>query len=499
MPRQYIHCILSLCTIVLMAPVRSQEAVPRIIDGTEVPEATFPSVGRVKIVESLGNFDEVSTSTGTLIAPSFVITAGHSVRSSLFGKLFTDPKNITFNLGGTDYAVTKYFVHPTEQNGIIINQEGFLDISILQLAQPVPNITPSTILRQPPVQGTTMIIAGYGLTGSGLKGFDPKHETFPPKGSIQFGQAPLETLTPTLIKWNFKPTTPAISDTAPGDSGGPAFIVVNGDNVLAGVTSGGNNPTSAFGDQPFDTRVDIATDWIDSIVNGTPDFTSPPTATPPAAGPDQSVTFSAAAGTNSIAWDFGDGSTSPAGGGTALHAFSVAGTYLVAATAITTNGNIVATESLSITIGAFRNHSAGDVVSGLQLIKKQFTIPSAAGLDAKKVPSSSIALTFVHPDFLASFSDFDKAVIRILIANQELFSIVNNTEFFRKTKFKVDTKKGAISFSTKKDSSGAVFANAIGSQTGGVKIPITLSINGVIYSGVYTFNVTSRGTRVTGK
>src|SRR5262249_19212817 len=132
-------------------------------DGTQVAESTFPNVGRVKVVESLGAFDEVSMSTGTLIAPGFVITAAHSVRSSQFGKLFTDPKNITFNLGGTDYPIAKYFVHPTEQNGIIINKEGFLDISILQLATPVAGVTPSPIMRTPPAVGSQMIIAGYGL------------------------------------------------------------------------------------------------------------------------------------------------------------------------------------------------------------------------------------------------------------------------------------------------------------------------------------------------
>jgi hypothetical protein len=480
--------------------VSGGDVAPRIVDGTQVPESTFPTVGRVKIVESLGDFDEVSMSTGTLIAPSFVITAAHSVRSAQFGRLFTDPKNITFTLGGVDYAVTRYFVHPTEQNGIIINQEGFLDISILQLATAVPGVTPSPIMRQPPTVGSQMIIAGYGLTGSGLKGFDPKHQTFPPQGSIQFGQAPLETLTPTLIEWTFKQVAPPNneSDTAPGDSGGPAFIVVGGQNVLVGVTSGGNSPTSAFGDQPFDTRVDIATDWIDSIISGKSEFTSPPTATPPAAKAKTLITFTAAAGTDQIAWDFGDGSNSPAGAGTAKHAYIASGTYLVAATAISSNGN-TATQTLSITIGDFLGHAAGDIVSGLKLPKKQFTIPSAAGLNARRTPGSSTTITFFHPDFVSTFLDFNKSVVRILIANQELFSIVNNTEIFRNTKFKVNTTKGTITFSSKQESVGPVFADAVGTQSGPVKIPVTLSVNGVLYSDIFTFNVVAKGSKVTGK
>lgn len=506
MQRRFDSWIWSFCVLACLPstfpPAFGQDTVPRIIDGVAVPESSFPSVGHVKIVENLGNFQEVSQSTGTLIAPGFVLTAAHSVRSTIFGKLFTDPRNITFTIGGTDYAVTSYFVHPTEQNGIVINHEGFLDLSILQLAQPVTTIAPSSILRHPPAQGSELILAGFGLIGSGAKGFNPRNEMFPPAGTIETGQAPLEILTPTLIQWNFKPVPPPNneSNTAPGDSGGPAFIAFNGINVVVGVTSGGTNPTSAFGDQPFDTRVDIATDWIDSIVNGRPDFTSFPTAVPPSAAPNQSVAFTAAAGSASISWDFGDGTTSPAGDGSAMHSFAAAGTYLVAATALTTNGN-TSVETLTIAIGAFGPHAAGDSVAGTKLTRKQFSIPSPAGIDSKKSPNSSVALTFVHPDFAASFLDFNKAAIRILVGNQELISLNYNVDFFQGIKLKVDEKKGAIIFTNKLPSAGPVIADALGSLNGAasVEIPIILSVNGVLYPGLYPFAVVEKGTRVTGK
>src|SRR5579862_1958656 len=103
MLRRLLSCVLFAGLLQISA--FSADAKPRIIDGTQVAESTFPTVGKVTVVESLGNFEEVSTSSGTLIAPGFVITAAHSVRSALFGQLFTDPKNITFTLGGVDYTV----------------------------------------------------------------------------------------------------------------------------------------------------------------------------------------------------------------------------------------------------------------------------------------------------------------------------------------------------------------------------------------------------------
>src|SRR5206468_2811748 len=80
------------------------------------------------------------------------------------------------------------------------------------------------------------------------------------------------------------------SNTAPGDSGGPAYLHVNGTYYVAGVTSGGDRDDSAIGDHSFDTRVDAYAAWIDSIV-GT---TTPPPPPPPTSGDDHGDTLATA-------------------------------------------------------------------------------------------------------------------------------------------------------------------------------------------------------------
>jgi hypothetical protein len=69
-----------------------------------------------------------------------------------------------------------------------------------------------------------------------------------------------------LIIWRFDNNSE--SDTAYGDSGGPAYLEVDGEYLIAGVTSGGTDPDSMIGDISFDTRVDAFAGWIDAIVAG---------------------------------------------------------------------------------------------------------------------------------------------------------------------------------------------------------------------------------------
>jgi len=51
-----------------------------------------------------------------------------------------------------------------------------------------------------------------------------------------------------------------------GDSGGPCFIDVNGESVIAGICAGGYSTDCKYGDVSYDTQVAFYADWIDSII-----------------------------------------------------------------------------------------------------------------------------------------------------------------------------------------------------------------------------------------
>jgi hypothetical protein len=103
-----------------------------------------------------------------------------------------------------------------------------------------------------------LTLVGYGYGGTGNTGSDGIY------GTKRVGTTPIDSVSAKLISWDF--TSNSESNTAPGDSCGPAFVSVGGVNYVAGVTSGGNQDNAGLGDNSFDTRVDAYAAWIDSVV-----------------------------------------------------------------------------------------------------------------------------------------------------------------------------------------------------------------------------------------
>ncbi|MEW4529444.1 trypsin-like serine protease [Maioricimonas sp. JC845] len=214
------------------------DILPKIVNGT--PTSDFDTVGII------GDNIYGGYCTGTLISPTHVLTAGHCA----YG--VGDTQGV-FILDGTTYTTSNVYIHPDYNNFTLAN-----DIAIFELSEPVVGVEPTPLFSGTPQIGMELILVGFGAGGDA----GGHNGDF---GTLRVGTTEIEYVTSTRIEWDFDSALE--SNTAPGDSGGPAFVDINGELQVIGVTSGGTKQNAGLGDHSFDTRVDAFSNWIDAVLS----------------------------------------------------------------------------------------------------------------------------------------------------------------------------------------------------------------------------------------
>jgi hypothetical protein len=223
--------------------------------------------------------------TATLIGPRSVLTAAHLVAHLAAG-------GARFEVGGVTYASSAVAVHPGYVGG-----DDF-DVAVITLSQPVAAGVPRYAYNRGDVDELAAgpgVKVGFGVGGDGAAGANP---ALYPYGTRRAGSNAIDLVTTAatqvtdglgnvmdvpagMLLYDFDDhragtggplggpaVGPGEADTADGDSGGPMlqYWAALDAYVVTGITIGGSDGLSRYGDVASDLRVAAYAPWIDQQV-----------------------------------------------------------------------------------------------------------------------------------------------------------------------------------------------------------------------------------------
>lgn len=202
--------------------------------------------------------------TATLVHESYLLTVAHCAAEVNAGKVL--------QVNGVAHTVAEVILHPQWNR-----RRDEYDIALVRLSEPVKGVTPLPIYRGPEETGSLITLVGRGDSGTGVRG---------ERGASNDGKLRKCTNIVSQVNDHFieifferpgeKGVTALEGVGAAGDSGGPAFIEVDGVSYIAGLNSWGDGPRGVrvgqYGAYDYQTRVTQYLEWLDSVV----DFPDPP-------------------------------------------------------------------------------------------------------------------------------------------------------------------------------------------------------------------------------
>ena len=193
-----------------------------------------------------------SSCSGALVAPRWVVTAGHCFRDAA-GRRVSRPvaRRTTAMIGRTD--LSRRDGHEVEVVGV--RQADTADVALVELAAAVTDIPLLRIGTAPPAAGEVVRLTGYGLTTD-----DESAQA----SRLQTGQFVVDRVGDSVLETSGRAPKPDTSP-CPHDSGGPYFQERPNGPVLVAVVSSG--PGCPHAGPDFSARTDNLADWLTTTID----------------------------------------------------------------------------------------------------------------------------------------------------------------------------------------------------------------------------------------
>ncbi len=208
---------------------------------------------------------------GTIIADQWVVTAAHCATG--IAEKFKNKRKHFVSINDVEIEVDKVIMHKEWENpSILTDMTPLNDIALLHLKRKPIGAKQAKLYTDKDEVDKIIYMLGKGDIGNGLTGVNGND------GKLRGVTNRIETATGKWLSWTFdhpntktKYLTEFEGISGPGDSGGPAFIVKNGDVYLAGVSSWQDTkdgPEGLYGVVENYTRVSHYINWIYEEMKG---------------------------------------------------------------------------------------------------------------------------------------------------------------------------------------------------------------------------------------
>ena len=223
-------------------------ATSAIIAGSTAPAGSWPSIAHIESHYTSGTSSFVSRCTGSVIAPHWVVTAGHCTFGNTMAlsasqmTVYTGRLDLDQTATGQTLSVAEIIRHPGYSSDTLGNDVALLHLQSATSAPPIRVATQDAVASYSSPAGVPNT-AGWGWTTPGTTGTGSRtlNETYVPL------RANADCVTALAAVGTFEPSNmvcagasgPATT-TCHGDSGGPLIVFAGNVPVLWGITSWGD-------------------------------------------------------------------------------------------------------------------------------------------------------------------------------------------------------------------------------------------------------------------